>query len=59
MRIKKILAAALLMVTSCVMFVSCYPPIMDWYPIRIYVKVSNAEGQNLLDSTTIGSFVGK
>ena len=57
--IKKILAAALLMVTSCVMFVSCYPPIMDWYPIRIYVKVSNAEGRNLLDSTTIGSFVGK
>jgi hypothetical protein len=32
---------------------------MDWNPIRIYVKVSNAEGKNLLDSTTIGSFVGK
>ena len=59
MKNKSLLAAMLLMVTSCVMFVSCDPPIMDWNPIRIYVKVSNAEGKNLLDSTTIGSFVGK
>ena len=59
MKNKSLLAVMLLMVTSCVMFVSCDPPIMDWYPIRIYVKVSNAEGKNLLDSTTIGSFVGK
>ena len=49
----------LLMVTSIVMFVSCDPPIQDWAPIEIYVKVSNAEGQNLLDSTTTNSFVGK
>ena len=56
---KSILKSMLLMVATSVMLVSCDPPIMDWYPIRIYVKVSNAEGKNLLDSTTIGSFVGK
>ena len=59
MKNKSLLAAMLLMVTSSVMFVSCYPPIMDWAPIEIYVKVSNAEGQNLLDSTTLNNFVGE
>ena len=41
------------------MFVSCDPPIMDWNPINIYVKVTNAEGQNLLDSVTLNNFVDK
>ena len=59
MKNKSLLAAMLLMVTSCVMFVSCDPPIQDWNPIDIYIKVSNTEGKNLLDSATIGSFVGK
>ena len=59
MKNKSLLTAMLLMVTSIVMFVSCDPPIQDWAPIEIYVKVSNAEGQNLLDSTTTNSFVGK
>ena len=56
---KSILKSMLLMVTSCVMFVSCVPPIMDWNPIRIYIKVSNAEGQNLLDSVTTNNFLDK
>ena len=56
---KSILKSMLLMVTSCVMFVSCDPPIMDWNPIRIYIKVSNAEGQNLLDSVTPNNFLDK
>lgn len=59
MKNKSLLAAMLLMVTSCVMFVSCDPPIMDWNPIRIYIKVSNAEGQNLLDSVTTNNFLDK
>ena len=59
MKNKSLLAAMLLMVTSCVMFVSCDPPIMDWNPINIYVKVTNAEGQNLLDSVTLNNFVDK
>ena len=49
----------LLMVATSVMLVSCDPPIMDWYPIRIYVKISNAEGQNLLDSVTPNNFLDK
>ena len=56
---KSFLKSMLLMVTSCVMFVSCDPPIMDWNPINIYVKVTNAEGQNLLDSVTLNNFVDK
>ena len=56
---KSFLKSMLLMVTSCVMFVSCDPPIMDWNPINIYVKVTNAEGQNLLDSVTLNNFVNK
>lgn len=59
MKNKSLLAAMLLIVTSCVMFVSCDPPIMDWNPINIYVKVTNAEGQNLLDSVTLNNFVDK
>ena len=59
MKNKSLLAAMLLMVTSCVMFVSCVPPIMDWNPIRIYIKVSNTEGQNLLDSVTTNNFLDK
>ena len=59
MKNKSLLAAMLLMATSCVMFVSCDPPIMDWNPIRIYIKVSNAEGQNLLDSVTTNNFLDK
>ena len=49
----------LLMVATSLMFISCNPPIMDWYPIMIYVKVSNAEGQNLLDSVTTNNFLDK
>ena len=41
------------------MFVSCEPPIQDWNPIDIYIKVSNAEGQNLLDTATPNNFVDK
>ena len=59
MKNKSILAAMLLMITSSVMFVACDPIILDWAPINIYVKVSNAEGQNLLDSTTPNNFVDK
>ena len=56
---KSILKSMLLMVATSVMLVSCDPPIMDWYPIRIYVKISNAEGQNLLDSVTPNNFLDK
>lgn len=56
---KSILKSMLLMVATSVMLVSCDPPIMDWYPIRIYIKVSNAEGQNLLDSVTPNNFLDK
>ena len=56
---KSILKSMLLMVATSVMFVSCDPPIMDWNPINIYVKVTNAEGQNLLDSVTLNNFVDK
>ena len=49
----------LLMVTFSVIFVSCEPPIQDWNPINIYIKVSNAEGQNLLDTATPNNFVDK
>ena len=57
---KSILKSMLLMVTSSITFISCNPFIIqDWAPIDIYIKVSNAEGQNLLDSTTANSFVGK
>ena len=59
MKNKSLLAAMLLMVTSCVMFVSCEPPIQDWIPIDIYIKVSNAEGQNLLDTATPNNFADK
>ena len=59
MKNKSILAAMLLMIASSVMFVACDPIILDWAPINIYVKVSNAEGQNLLDSTTPNNFVDK
>ena len=56
---KSILKSMLLMVATSVMLVSCDPPIMDWNPIRIYIKVSNAEGQNLLDSVTPNNFLDK
>ena len=56
---KSILKSMLLMVATSLMFISCNPPIMDWYPIMIYVKVSNAEGQNLLDSVTPNNFIDK
>ena len=59
---KSILKSMLLMVATSVMLVSCdppIPPIMDWNPIRIYIKVSNAEGQNLLDSVTTNNFLDK
>ena len=56
---KSILKSMLLMVATSLMFISCNPPIMDWYPIMIYVKVSNAEGQNLLDSVTTNNFLDK
>ena len=56
---KSILKSMLLMVATSVMLVSCDPPIMDWNPINIYVKVTNAEGQNLLDSVTLNNFVDK
>ena len=59
MKNKSILMVMLLMVTSSVMFVSCEPPIRDWNPINIYIKVSNAEGQNLLDTATPNNFVDK
>lgn len=60
MKSKSLLAAMLLMVTSSITFISCNPFIIqDWAPIDIYIKVSNAEGQNLLDSTTANNFVGK
>ena len=59
MKKKSFLGAMLLMVISSAMLVSCNPPIQDWNPIDIYIKVSNTEGKNLLDSATIGSFVGK
>ena len=59
MKNKSILMVMLLMVTSSVMFVSCEPPIQDWNPINIYIKVSNAEGQNLLDTATPDNFVDK
>ena len=59
MKNKSILMVMLLMVTSSVMFVSCEPPIQDWNPINIYIKVSNAEGQNLLDTATPNNFVDK
>ena len=60
MKIKSLLAAMLLMVTSSITFISCNPFIIqDWAPIDIYIKVSNAEGKNLLDSTTANNFVGK
>ena len=60
MKNKSLLTAMLLMVTSSITFISCNPFIIqDWAPIDIYIKVSNAEGQNLLDSTTANNFVGK
>ena len=60
MKNKSLLAAMLLMVTSSVMFVACNPFIIqDWVPIEIYVKVSNAEGQNLLNPATPNNFVDK
>ena len=59
MKNKSILAAMLLMITSSVMFVACEPPIQDWNPINIYIKVSNAEGQNLLDTATPNNFADK
>ena len=59
MKNKNLLAVMLLMVTSSVMLVSCEPPIQDWNPINIYIKVSNAEGQNLLDITTLNNFADK
>ena len=59
MKNKGILMAMLLTMTSSVMFVSCNPPIQDWAPIEIYIKVCNADGQNLLDSLTPNNFVDK
>ena len=57
---KSILRSMLLMVVTSLMFISCNPFIIqDWAPIEIYVKVSNAEGQNLLDSTTQNNFLNK
>ena len=59
MKSKSFLAAMLLMVISSVMLVSCEPPIQDWYPIDIYIKVFDTEGKNLLDSATPNNFVDK
>ena len=56
---KSILKSMLLMVATSVMLVSCDPPIQDWNPINIYIKVSNAEGQNLLDTATPNNFAEK
>ena len=60
MKSKNLLSAMLSMVATSLMFVSCNPfAIQDWVPIDVYVKVSNAEGQNLLDSATSNNFVNK
>ena len=60
MKNKSLLAAMFLMVTSSVMFVACNPFIIqDWAPINVYIKVSNAEGQNLLNPATPNNFVDK
>ena len=60
MKNKSLLAAMLLMVTSGVMIVACNPFIIqDWAPINVYIKVSNAEGQNLLNPATPNNFVDK
>ena len=59
MKNKTLLAAMILMLASSAMFVSCNPPIQDWAPIDIYIKVSNADGQNLLDPATPNNFVDK
>ena len=59
MKNKTLLAAMMLMLASSAMFVSCNPPIQDWAPIVIYIKVSNADGQNLLDPATPNNFVDK
>ena len=57
---KSILRSMLLMVVTSLMFISCNPFIIqDWAPIDVYVKVSNAEGQNLLDSVTPNNLVNK
>lgn len=57
---KSILRSMLFMMATSLMFVSCNPfVIQDWAPIDVYVKVSNAEGQNLLDSVTPNNFVNK
>ena len=57
---KSILKSMLLMVTSSITFISCNPFIIqDWAPIEIYVKVSNGEGQNLLNPATPNNFVDK
>lgn len=58
MKTKSLLAAMLLLITSSAMFVACVP-IMDWYPIEIYIEVSNTGGQNLLDAATPNNFVGQ
>lgn len=60
MKSKNLLSAILSVVATSLMFVSCNPfVIQDWAPIDVYVKVSNAEGQNLLDSATSNNFVNK
>ena len=62
MKSKSFLAVMLSIVASSVMFVACNPSplyIQDWVPIDIYVKVANAEGQNLLDTATPNNFVDK
>ena len=59
MKNKIFLAVMLSIVASSVMFVACNPPIQDWNPIVVYIKVSNAEGQNLLDAATPNNFVDK
>ena len=53
------ITSILLSVAFAWIFVSCDPMIWDVAPINIYVSVSNANGQNLLDSITPNNFVGK
>ena len=55
----KRITSILLSVAFAATFVSCDPMIWDLTPINIYVTVSNADGQNMLDSITPNNFVGK
>lgn len=55
----KRIASILLSAILAMGFVSCDSRIWDINPMNIYITVSNADGQNLLDPTTPNNFVGK